>query len=210
MSALNTNPDAPSDSPCPEKANIHICLTRIIIDSFWLATPNCLQQLEIEDPPDQQAVHETVLTQVIIPSEQYIRHLCVNRYSIIDGDLSDDFINFLAQFLRISPSYQPTLEFVLNRPIIPTIPSCLAFIEQDESIWELLEDMLGTQREWNTTRGEERQMWKTVHRMLRMEGIEDVIEEKLQNDRNGYFGEYPVAFSITLNNLQGMNLPFLW
>ncbi|KAK2940465.1 hypothetical protein BLNAU_24620 [Blattamonas nauphoetae] len=153
MSALNTNPDAPLILLALGE-NIHICLTRIIIDSFWLATPNCLQQLEIEDP----------LTSKL--------------------------------FTRL--------------PIIPTIPSCLAFIEQDESIWELLEDMLGTQREWNTTRGEERQMWKTVHRMLRMEGIEDVIEEKLQNDRNGYFGEYPVAFSITLNNLQGMNLPFLW
>ncbi|KAK2941620.1 hypothetical protein BLNAU_23468 [Blattamonas nauphoetae] len=47
------------------------------------ATPYCLEQHGIEDWNEQQAVHETVLKHVVAPSEKYIRHLCVNRYSII-------------------------------------------------------------------------------------------------------------------------------
>ncbi|KAK2940019.1 hypothetical protein BLNAU_25075 [Blattamonas nauphoetae] len=61
--------------------------------------------------------------------------------------------------------------------------------------------------EWNKTMGDQRQMGKMVHRMLRMEGIEDVIEEKLQNDKTGIYGGLIVDKSIEWNNLLGMNLP---
>ncbi|KAK2948084.1 hypothetical protein BLNAU_16957 [Blattamonas nauphoetae] len=66
-----------------EGVDIHINLTNSVSRSLWLATPYCLEQHGIEDWNEQQAVHETVLKHVVAPSEKYIRHLCVNRYSII-------------------------------------------------------------------------------------------------------------------------------
>ncbi|KAK2958125.1 hypothetical protein BLNAU_6829 [Blattamonas nauphoetae] len=63
------------------------------------------------------------------------------------------------------------------------------------------------QREWNKTRGGVRQMWKAVHRMLRTEGIDDVMEEKQQYHQHEYFGRRVVSDSIRWNNQLGMNLP---
>ncbi|KAK2960160.1 hypothetical protein BLNAU_4713 [Blattamonas nauphoetae] len=68
--------------------------------------------------------------------------------------------------------------------------------------------MIDAQRNWNKAKGGERQMWKTVTRMLRMEGIEDVINEKLINNKNGYDGRDIVVKSIKWSNLQGVNVPY--
>ncbi|KAK2944130.1 hypothetical protein BLNAU_20962 [Blattamonas nauphoetae] len=89
-----------------------------------------------------------------------------------------------------------------------TIPSCLTIIEYDGSLPPYLSFMRDSQREWNRKRGEPRQMGKIAQRMLRMEGFDDVIEEKLRNDRKTY-GRLVVARSIEWNNLHGMNLPLL-
>ncbi|KAK2952711.1 hypothetical protein BLNAU_12360 [Blattamonas nauphoetae] len=92
-------------------------------------------------------------------------------------------------------------------PVVLTIPSCLAFFEDDDSIWSFLLSMAFNQQEWNEQGGPERQLWSEVLRMLRMEGIEDVIEEKLQNDENGSIGGSIIAYTIDWSNLQGTNLP---
>ncbi|KAK2954271.1 hypothetical protein BLNAU_10770 [Blattamonas nauphoetae] len=192
-----------------EAVDIHIRLMIIINQSLWLATPDGLSKLEIEDDIEQQVIHETVLKQVIAPSEQYIWHLCVNHTSIVDGDQSKYFLFLLAGLLQISPFYKQTLEFVVVLPVILTIPSCLTLFEHDESISWFLCSMMYSQREWNEPGGEYRQMGTTVHRMLRMEGIEDVLEAKLRNDRNTFFGLRIVAKSIEWNKLLGMNLQHL-
>ncbi|KAK2948854.1 hypothetical protein BLNAU_16197 [Blattamonas nauphoetae] len=88
-----------------------------------------------------------------------------------------------------------------------TIPSCLTFFENNRTLWYFLFNMNDLQRGWNKTWGEARQMWKTVHRMLRMEGIEDVIEERLRNDKSQSISQFIVAYSIHWSNLLGMNLP---
>ncbi|KAK2960281.1 hypothetical protein BLNAU_4834 [Blattamonas nauphoetae] len=199
------NPQSLSLSDCED---IHINLMKIINCCIWLPTPYGLRTLEIEDGNEQQDVHEIVLTQVLMPSEKNICHLCVNRSSIINGKQSRFFLILLARLLKISPYYRPTLEFVLHMPVFLTIPSCLAFFENDYSIYWFLSYMVDAQREWNDTRGEVQQMWKTVDRMLRTEGIEDVIEEKLPNDQNGDFGQWIVDNSIIWNNLLGMNGPW--
>ncbi|KAK2960211.1 hypothetical protein BLNAU_4764 [Blattamonas nauphoetae] len=67
-------------------------------------------------------------------------------------------------------------------------------------------ELLSQIREWNEPGGEYRQMGTIVDRMLRMEGIDDAIEEKLRNDRNTTEGRCLVAGSIGWTNLQGMNL----
>ncbi|KAK2942016.1 hypothetical protein BLNAU_23055 [Blattamonas nauphoetae] len=190
-----------------EALDIHTNLMSIITKSVWLATPFGLRDLGITDRNEQQSVHETVLTQVLVPSEQYIWHLGVNRFSIIDGSQSWYFLDILARLLEVCIYHQPTMEFVLHMPAFVTIPSCLTFFEYDYSIWYFLDNMNHTQQKWNKTTGEVRHMWKTVHRRLRMEGIGDVMEEKLRNDKNRNEGRRIVDKSIRWNNLQGINLP---
>ncbi|KAK2947387.1 hypothetical protein BLNAU_17707 [Blattamonas nauphoetae] len=91
-------------------------------------------------------------------------------------------------------------------PVVPTIPCCLTFIENDRSNWSIMYDMIDIQRKWNKQKGDEQRNWKKVERMLRMEGNEDVMEEKLQNDRAGSQGGWIVDISIECNNTQGMNI----
>ncbi|KAK2939907.1 hypothetical protein BLNAU_25184 [Blattamonas nauphoetae] len=176
-----------------------------IATSVRLATPIVLANLGIEGENEQQAVHETVLQQVLVTSEKYICHSCVNRYSIVEGEQSEYFLELLTQLLEICPYSQPTMESVLHMPVILTIPSCLTFFENENSINNFVVLMIISQHEWNKTRGTQRQMCKTLHRVLRMEGIEDVIDTKLRNDKAVYGGGI-VANSISWNNLLGMNL----
>ncbi|KAK2941480.1 hypothetical protein BLNAU_23597 [Blattamonas nauphoetae] len=55
----------PLSLPFDEAVDIHTCLMSNIKPSFWLSTPNGLARLEIKDHNGQQAVHETVLKQVL-------------------------------------------------------------------------------------------------------------------------------------------------
>ncbi|KAK2961556.1 hypothetical protein BLNAU_3354 [Blattamonas nauphoetae] len=190
-----------------EAADIHSSLMNIIHHSVWLATPDIFRYLKIKDYDEQQALYEMVVQQILAPSEQYICHLCVNRYSIIDGEQSGFFLELLANLLQISAYYQPTMDFVVNMPVFFTIPSCLIFFENDDSLFDLLCSMVNEQRVWNKQGGEYRQMWKTVHRMLRMEGIEDAIEEQLQSSKTLSFWKSIVGRSMAWNNILGMNLP---
>ncbi|KAK2953036.1 hypothetical protein BLNAU_12025 [Blattamonas nauphoetae] len=189
-----------------EAVNIHTGLIKIINYSLWLTTQNGLAKLEIKDENKQQAVHETVFQQVLTPSEKYICHLCVNRFSIVAEDPSFDFVRLLARLLRISPYYQPTLDFVVNMPVGLAIPSCLVFFEIESSIRSFLSLLVNAQREWNTKTRQMRQMRKASLRMFGIEGFEDVTEERLPNDQERY-GRRIVDDSIKWNNLQGMNLP---
>ncbi|KAK2964008.1 hypothetical protein BLNAU_1089 [Blattamonas nauphoetae] len=190
-----------------EAVDIHINIMNVIRDSVRLLTPAVLTLLGIEDHDAQQAVHETIFQQVLVPSKNYIWHVCVHRFSIIDGYQSSEFMVLLAQILRICPYHQPTMEFVLYMPVFLTIPSCLSFFETDFSIYPVMSYLEGAQQEWKKKGGEVRQIGKKIHRMLRMEGFEDVMEDKLQNNVKIFNGRAIIAFSIEWNNLLGMNLP---
>ncbi|KAK2942523.1 hypothetical protein BLNAU_22551 [Blattamonas nauphoetae] len=144
--------------------------------------------------------------EIVIPSEQYIWHLCVNRFSIVEGSQSKFFMRLFAQLLHICSYCQPTVDFVVNMPVFLTITSCLTFFEDDNSIYSYLNYMNGLQQERNKKGGKVQQMWTTVQRLLRMEGIEDVVEAKLRNDKQGN-RRWIVAKSIEWNNQLGMNLP---
>ncbi|KAK2951213.1 hypothetical protein BLNAU_13829 [Blattamonas nauphoetae] len=85
-----------------ESVDIHASLMTSITFFLWLSTPDALSQLEVKAGDEQPDVRETVFQQVLAPSEKYVRHLCVNRYSIVDGDQSLNFLLLLAHFLRIS------------------------------------------------------------------------------------------------------------
>ncbi|KAK2958230.1 hypothetical protein BLNAU_6717 [Blattamonas nauphoetae] len=189
-----------------EAEDIHTCLISNISRSIWLATLDSLANLEIEGPDEQQAVHETVLKQVLEPSEKYICHLCVNRSSILDGEQSEEFMFLLARLLQISPYYQPTMVFVQNMPVALTIPSCLTFFETDPSIWHFFHIMKCFQEEWNEQGGNICPSWTEMLRSLRMEGFDDVTEQRLLNDLTGDYGEEIAGFSNWLNILLGMNI----
>ncbi|KAK2963586.1 putative Protein kinase domain containing protein [Blattamonas nauphoetae] len=118
ITALN-----PQSHSFSEAVDIHTNLLSSITRSLRLTTPDCLTQLEIEDGNEEQAVHETVFQQVLTPSGKYICHLCVNRFSIVDGVLCMYFLALLAGVLEISPSHQWTMDFVLNRPVFLSVPS---------------------------------------------------------------------------------------
>ncbi|KAK2943327.1 hypothetical protein BLNAU_21752 [Blattamonas nauphoetae] len=188
-----------------ETVDIHVYLMATIAWCFSLASPIGLKELEIEDDNEQPAVYEAVLQQVLAPSEKYICHLCMNRLSIADGDRSIQLLSMLAHLLRISPFYQPTMNTVLDMPVIVAIPSYLTFVKHDRSFEHFLYLMNKAQEKWYNTRDGVRQRWNSVHRRLRMEGIEDVIEERLRNDHNGR-GSWIVADSIRWNNMHGMNI----
>ncbi|KAK2957597.1 hypothetical protein BLNAU_7496 [Blattamonas nauphoetae] len=187
--------------PFTEVSGIHTYLMITINCSIRLATPFGLAQVEMKYYNKQQTVPATVLKQVVIPSEKYIWYLCMNRFSIIDGEQLKHFMELLTQLLEISTYHLRTMDFVLQMPVFLPIPGCLTFFETENSIWAFLDNMNHVQCFWIDTRGLVRQMWKTVSRMLRMEGIEDVIDEKLQNDENEYFGREIVDRSIIWNNL---------
>ncbi|KAK2952714.1 hypothetical protein BLNAU_12363 [Blattamonas nauphoetae] len=190
-----------------ESIHIHFYLLFTIFVSFCLSTSEALSQLENEDGNEQQAIHEVVLKQVLEPSEKYFCHFCVNRFSIIDESLEKGFMLLLANLLLISPYYQPTMDFVLNMPVVLTIPSCLTFFEKNGSLSFFLFSMIDSQYDWDEKGGKERMLWNEMLRMLRMEGLEDVIEEKLQNDQSEDEGIFTRPYSIDWNNMQGMNLP---
>ncbi|KAK2953044.1 hypothetical protein BLNAU_12033 [Blattamonas nauphoetae] len=118
-----------------EAVDINHYLSVIIRHSLWLATQKGLQQLALEDIDEPEAVHETILKHVLAPSEKYIWHFCVNRFSIVDGGQSCDFLRLVARLLRICPYYEPVTDFILHMPVILTIPSCLTFFESDDTIW---------------------------------------------------------------------------
>ncbi|KAK2961573.1 hypothetical protein BLNAU_3371 [Blattamonas nauphoetae] len=149
-----------------EAEDTHTKFMNILDWTLWLATPEDLAKLEIEDPDEQQAVRDTVLKQVLVPSEKYICLLCANRYSIIDGGHTESFMDLLNKLLEISPSYRPTMQFILHLPVVMTIPSYVTFFETENQIL----------CECNEKGGEQRQMWNKILRILRMEGIEDVVD----------------------------------
>ncbi|KAK2951537.1 hypothetical protein BLNAU_13559 [Blattamonas nauphoetae] len=112
---------------------INHSIVHVILDvQMYLSTARNHAILDIEDALEQLPIHETVLKQVLVPSEQFIWHLFKNRFSIIDGDLSEEFLHFLAHFLEISPYDQPTRDFVLNMPVILSISSCLTLFEDGQ------------------------------------------------------------------------------
>ncbi|KAK2943317.1 hypothetical protein BLNAU_21742 [Blattamonas nauphoetae] len=101
----------------PETCVLHISLLHILNNSFSLATRDGLAQLASEDDDELQAVHETILSQVVIPSEKWICDLCVNRLSMIVGVQSRHFEDVHADLLEMCACHHPTMDVVLHVPV---------------------------------------------------------------------------------------------
>ncbi|KAK2959582.1 hypothetical protein BLNAU_5360 [Blattamonas nauphoetae] len=188
-----------------EAENVHTYFLACVTFCVMLATPDSLEELGIEDGDEQQAVHKTVLKQVLIPLEKYSNHLCVNRISIVDGDQSEEFMILLVRLLQISPYYQPTLNFVNSLPVFLAIPSCLTFFNNDASIWQLIYFVTVLQGDCYKQGGDVHLSGKIIMRSLKMEGFDDVLEQRLQNAETEDLGEDIAIDSIWLSITLGMN-----
>ncbi|KAK2959479.1 hypothetical protein BLNAU_5528 [Blattamonas nauphoetae] len=111
--------------------DVHTNLLTILNYSIWLSTVDGLDSLKIRNSHEQQTLHETVLKQVIVPSEGYIRHLCVNRHSLVNEFHSLQFMRLLGRLVLLCPNYDPTLDFVMKLPVITAITSGMSFYSVD-------------------------------------------------------------------------------
>ncbi|KAK2949981.1 hypothetical protein BLNAU_15124 [Blattamonas nauphoetae] len=193
----------------PDFPEIPSHLTAIIDASIWLGTQVGLGKLGIEDADEQNTINQTCLKQILIASERYLHHLCGNSDSIVDPDFSFHFERLLGRLLRICPFHPPTMHFVHTLPIYPTIARVLTTLPSDASLWIFLYEIVTALQEWNKQGGFVRQAGKTVQSSLRSDGLEDVIEQKLTTDFEGFWGREVAKNSILLNNLVGMNVPAL-
>ncbi|KAK2946482.1 hypothetical protein BLNAU_18587 [Blattamonas nauphoetae] len=180
-------------------ALVNANLIPLIIDSLNVLSLSLTEEVDI---------HTSVMS-VITCSFLLTTHVYVEDLETEDADEQQSVHETVLKKVLISSYYQPTMDFIHQMPVGLTIPSYLTFFEDDESICNTLFSMNKFMQEWNETKGKSRQMWKTVDRVLRMEGIEDVIEGKLQNDQNEYFGGRIIVRSIDLSGQQGINAPKL-
>ncbi|KAK2949808.1 hypothetical protein BLNAU_15290 [Blattamonas nauphoetae] len=188
-----------------DAVDIHSKLMSIIHWSVLLTTPDGLKKLKIEDPDEQQALCETVLKQGLAPSSTYLCYLCAKYHSIIEGDMSTLFMTLLSQLLQISSHSHQTMEYVLTLPVFLATSSCLSFFETDSTIDTFLSSMIDPKSKRNEQSGDVRESEMTILRSLRMEGIDDVIEEKLVNDRSSDHANRTVVNTIKWSNMLGMN-----
>ncbi|KAK2950294.1 hypothetical protein BLNAU_14786 [Blattamonas nauphoetae] len=204
VSSLN-----PSTISFAEAQKIHIPLINFFDSAQWFACHEGLVNVNITDPKEKQAVYETVLKQVLVPFEEYLRHLCANHHSFVDGILSYDFLNLLSRFYHISPSYPPTMDYVASLPISHTVTSCCTIFEDEASIWRFLARMAYFQRAWNEEGGTVRRSGTEHFCSLRKEGFGDVIEQRLLNNTDTQWGWRISRHSIEWNQMLGMNIPEL-
>ncbi|KAK2957602.1 hypothetical protein BLNAU_7501 [Blattamonas nauphoetae] len=114
-----------------ERADIHINIMDVIWNSLWLATPPGLEHLAFEDENEQQAVHDTILKQVVIPSE---KHEPVNFSNF-------SFAGTVGILSRQSRSIVATLSFSFAATLaLHNSLHCNALIDADNS--EGLEDFV--------------------------------------------------------------------
>ncbi|KAK2943978.1 hypothetical protein BLNAU_21124 [Blattamonas nauphoetae] len=189
-----------------DPVDIHTRLINIIKSALELATPRGLDRLADGHPFERQAVHKTVLEHVLVSLEEFLRRMRTNRFLLADGDLADDFMDLLALILRISPFSQPTMNFLPQLSIFLTIPSCLTVFDFDLPFWSFLGVMVLSQEDWNKQGGNVRRSGAAIFRCLRTEGLDDVLEQRQQNDRTGNIGEDLANYLIKLTVMLGMNI----
>ncbi|KAK2950820.1 hypothetical protein BLNAU_14238 [Blattamonas nauphoetae] len=178
----------------------------IILHKALLSTFSKFMDTLINQTNDHQSISEIAFSQIVLPSDRYLQYLCENCYSIWDDTLSHYYMELLPQLLCIAPQNQQTTEFVLNRPICLTVTSAMTFFTFDKSFSTPMGTMEMFQMLWPDTDGEMPERWNTVVRALRTEGIDDVAEQRLNNDVGEKNGQKVVKRTISWINKLGMNL----
>ncbi|KAK2961610.1 hypothetical protein BLNAU_3408 [Blattamonas nauphoetae] len=189
-----------------EAEKLHNNLIGVTYDSLMALTERVRDTLQLHNDNEQQELGETVYCQVLLPLEAYIRYICSNRYSLVDGELPASSMLLLAKSLAICPYHEPTMRFVFRLPILPTIPSAMTFYERDIMNLSYRLTMLLAQLKYTTIGGETLNLWNIILRSQRMEGVEDLDEQRLNLDFGGAYGHKVAERAIEWNNLLGMNV----
>ncbi|KAK2946523.1 hypothetical protein BLNAU_18565 [Blattamonas nauphoetae] len=184
---------------------IHTSLLSIIYESLWISTER-KETLKLNDANEQLNIRETVHNQVLLPSEAYIRHLCSNSYSFRNRDQSFQYMILLPRLLDVSPYHPATMEFVQNLHVCVTLTSAMAFFDFNVAICGSLLVLTTTQLTRRNASGQVLERHHILFRSLKMEGIEDIIEQWLKNDIGGDNGQEIATTDIKWNNMLGMNV----
>ncbi|KAK2954261.1 hypothetical protein BLNAU_10760 [Blattamonas nauphoetae] len=126
------------------------------------------------------AVQLTLIKADLIP--QVINSLTPQSVSFAEGvDIHNSLMNIIQDSLCLAtPDGRPQLKL------------------KDENEQQGVQET----QNWNKAKGAERQMWKIVQRMLRMEGFDDVTNQKQLNDRNTDLGRWIVGSCLELDKNQ--------
>ncbi|KAK2963082.1 hypothetical protein BLNAU_2105 [Blattamonas nauphoetae] len=174
--------------------------------SVSLASPSCLRTLGVTSAVNQFNHREMFFQKVVLPSSELVTFLISNRH-ILSGWLFHLFTKLLAILIRICPFHRPTLEFVLASPIVMAITSCLSYVEDDDDVWTLLNNIKDSLREWKNYGPEVVQCGQRMMQALFSEGFEDTLEQKLLNDKNGLYGFRLVARCLSSQTLLSLLEP---
>ncbi|KAK2958893.1 hypothetical protein BLNAU_6142 [Blattamonas nauphoetae] len=180
-------------------------LVDILSHALFVSSPILLRRRGIRNARKLRMYRDTIHNQVLTPSEGYIRFLCANRYSIVDGHPCESFLSVLSEIIHTSPSHEPTMIFAQTLPIFLTIPSALMFLEYDETIMTFLQNLCEIHQIWMNSSEDLQRRWNQVVRSLNFEGLEDLVELRLNNDLNGFDGRFLVHLTVMWKNMLGMN-----
>ncbi|KAK2958391.1 hypothetical protein BLNAU_6661 [Blattamonas nauphoetae] len=188
--------------PIGELDTFLLSINTILYKSILLTIPSNLNDLKITDPSAQHNRRQLIFQRVIQPSSQYITFHCQNRYILGDPDLSGSSMDVLGRLASTSPFHIPTLEFILERPVVMTIQSYLSLFENLETRWTSLLDITLSLTGWKKQGPETDQLLKRMIQALFSEGFEDTLEVMLLHDKDDEgFGDGILEQKLTQENL---------
>ncbi|KAK2962893.1 hypothetical protein BLNAU_1916 [Blattamonas nauphoetae] len=178
-------------------------LTWILIHFARLAGSYALHFLKIADPSSQHRHRELILQRVILPSSPYITFLCEDRSLFDDKRRSCTILEILGLLVTIGFFHIPTLEFVLDSPIVMTIHDRLSFIDTDLPTYHVLKLVGNSLREWQTCGPEVTQSGKrTIHALI-SEGFETTLEQMMMRKMEHFPGDCIVHYCHTIMQYLG-------
>ncbi|KAK2944170.1 hypothetical protein BLNAU_20917 [Blattamonas nauphoetae] len=187
---------------------IHVYLITILSKLLYFFTPVGHRSLDLYDPEYRPVHRDALLTRLLFPLEEYLHHLCSNRYTIPQGDLTDNFMFLLARLLQICPDFQPTMDFVFTLPVLLTITSSLTFFERDRSVDQFLHGLREYLRFWVYANRQARQSEALVYRSVRSEGLEDAIEQQSRTNTREPCRWVIVEQCLSVQASNGANVPY--
>ncbi|KAK2944218.1 hypothetical protein BLNAU_20887 [Blattamonas nauphoetae] len=195
----------PHTLPIPVNEDIFSELLRHINRFVDHASPFYLNLLGITDTVDVFDHRELIFQKVVVPSSRFVTFLITNRYNL-NGDVFNDFMDFVSTLIRIGPFHRPTMDFVLTSPIAMGFTSCLSFIEDGHALLMTLQHIDYSLREWNGEGPEVVQSAKRMIQALISKGFEDTLEQMIRKNLDGFRNYGIVEHIHCITQMLGSNV----